>query len=399
MSDIKEMDKSSMRTYLEICKSIGGTSVEFDFTDSVRNGCSILIGGQRSVRHIPIEEARDIVELKKNLEAYENGSDKTISVTSLPNYFVVRLNNFDGLEGAGFDSVQVKMIESSILRQTGLVLLSSNSYDSLPFTLRSLYSLIKDTKPHARVTYLTERDTYIDFNTDILFVEANSLSEERVVQIVNSVVNGTQVFLGVVAGNSMMALEKLKMTSPMVTDNVLSSFNFLNCMIHQRTLPKLCPSCKLPIKEVKGLDSGLAYRLTFLSSGGGEEEDVIESMRGSYGDFEIDNVRIANKSGCSECFQGYIGETFCAEIIIPDYDMLDNVRKGDYIAAWKCWRQYRTEGFVGMRSEDHAIMKMGKGDIDPAIIEMHMEPLNIQLLLEDGTLTSDEVSSMMAPTE
>jgi len=391
-SDIVIKDKSSLDELLVLCKRIGGTSIEFDFTDSERNGCNILIGGNEVVYHIDIEEAKHVVDLKRKLGDYENSIKRMLSVSQYQNYFIVRPNDKDSLEDVGYDKVHVKMIESSIFRRMGLVVISSDKADTIPFTMKTIYKMLKNKKPNTRISYLTDRDSYIDYSSDIIFVEASEYSSDLLEKIARSVVKGVQVFIGIEAANAIMSLEALKNNCSFIDDEKISSFNFLNCMIHQKSLPLICEKCSIKASENRYLDTEMAYRLTFLANGG--DKEVAE---GSYSDFNLENVKTSSSSGCHECHKGHISETFCVEVIIPDYDMLTNIREGRQIEAWKCWRKYHEKGFVGMRAEDHAILKMGQGIIDPSSIESHMEHLNIQLLLEDGTLTSDEVSSMIAP--
>jgi len=391
-SDIVIKDKSSLDELLALCKKIGGTSIEFDFTDSERNGCNILIGGNEVVYHIDIEEARHVVDLKRKLGNYENSIKRMLSVSQYQNYFIVRPNNKSSLVDVGYDKVHVKMIESSIFRRMGLVVISSDKADTIPFTMKTIYKMLKNKKPNARISYITDRDSYIDYSSDIIFVEASEYSSSLLEKIARGVAKGVQVFIGIEAANAMMSLEALKNNCAFIDDEKLSSFNFLNCMIHQKSLPLICSNCSIKVSENRELDTEMAYRLTVLVKGG--NEDVIED---SYADFSLDDVRTSSPKGCHKCHNGHVSETFCVEVIIPDYNMLTNIRECKQIEAWKCWRKYHGEGFVGMRAEDHAILKMGKGIVDPSSIEDHMEHLNIQLLLEDGTLTSEEVSSMIAP--
>lgn len=124
-------------------------------------------------------------------------------------------------------------------------------------------------------------------------------------------------------------------------------------LISQRLVPVLCPVCKVPLlaKEAQ-LDAGLLQR-----------------VRSTARDIERVYVR---GDGCSHCGQtGVTGRTVLAEVITPDQAFMSMVSKGDKAGAIRHWRTH----LDGRTLHEHAIRKIERGIIDPALAENQIGPL------------------------
>jgi type II secretory ATPase GspE/PulE/Tfp pilus assembly ATPase PilB-like protein len=101
--------------------------------------------------------------------------------------------------------------------------------------------------------------------------------------------------------------------------------------------------------------------------------------------------------GCEYCrakTPGVIGRTVCAEVVIPDPQMLELIAHGDTMSAWRKWRATRDENdpnnFHGRTALDHAIYKMRRGLIAPQHLEGAFGPMDIQIHMADGVASAHE---------
>jgi type II secretory ATPase GspE/PulE/Tfp pilus assembly ATPase PilB-like protein len=139
---------------------------------------------------------------------------------------------------------------------------------------------------------------------------------------------------------------------------VISARNFISAIAYQKLVKVLCPHCKIPAK--------------------GNISDALRKILAAKYRLELDKIYIRNHEGCSHCAGGTVGRTVCAEVVVPDMDMLDMFRAGDYPAAERAWRKTRIAGFgeedcTGKLAIEHAIYKMSIGMVCPLDVQEEFE--------------------------
>lgn len=175
--------------------------------------------------------------------------------------------------------------------------------------------------------------------------------------------SGHQVLTTIHAGSALAIIERLLDFG--LDRGVLGSNEFLNGLLYQKLLPLLCPECSLPFNEliansnVKESDMFLYNRLLSVLD---IEKDVIK-------------VRNPHPENCPKCKgMGITGRTVCAEIVMPDFGLLEYFSKGDNIGALRYWRDLsdgdkNSTDMTGKTAMEHALLKMRQGLISPHDIE------------------------------
>lgn len=162
---------------------------------------------------------------------------------------------------------------------------------------------------------------------------------------------GHQIWTSLHATNALVILDRLrdlgvewyKLTDPAIITGLLG----------QRLVRMLCPACRVHWSEAvkKGaIDPDAQQRL----------DAFLESL-GRGGD-------IYHKGpGCSHpgCKKGYIGRSVVAEIILPDQDFMDLIKKEEKVAARALW----LEEMNGMTMVCHGMSKVLRGEVSPIDLE------------------------------
>lgn len=159
-----------------------------------------------------------------------------------------------------------------------------------------------------------------------------------------------------------------------VERSVLASDDFFAGLIYQKLLPLLCSKCALPLQralQASAIDSELLDRLRALD---GLAESDLDAMR-------------VRGGGCAHCNgYGIVGRTVCAELIVPDFEMLRYFRTADDVALYRYWRSRKGDGeesLEGWTAFDHAVLKMKKGIVSPESVEGAFGYLTLQQERQD----------------
>ena len=134
----------------------------------------------------------------------------------------------------------------------------------------------------------------------------------------------------------------------------VSDINLLRGIVAQRLVQVLC-SCKLCLND--------------------NPEHVDEAMYRTIQPFVEAGHKIytTNPKGCSKCDgRGAIGRTAVIEIIIPDIEFMDAVRRQDREGARAAWLKH--DGAKTMM--EHALQKMCAGIVDPVEITSALEDIS-----------------------
>ena len=123
-------------------------------------------------------------------------------------------------------------------------------------------------------------------------------------------------------------------------------------MISQRLVKLLCPHCKLPLKDYyQGHSAAEVLR--------------VERVLGN-----LDGVYVCG-NGCEHCRDGVIDRTVVSEIILPDEGLMALLREHKRPEAMLYWQ----EKLDGLTMNDHAILKILDGIVDPFHAEIQLGEL------------------------
>lgn len=184
--------------------------------------------------------------------------------------------------------------------------------------------------------------------------------------------SGHQVMTTVHATSSIGIVGRL--TDFGISASVMSSSEFLNGLVYQKLLPIICPHCSLDFNTlVESASSGedvLELQLRI--------DDLFDNVEGK----DKVTIKIRNNEGCEHCkYTGVSGRTVCAEIVAPDFEMLNYFKFQDSTGALKYWLKTSDDNILssnmkGKTCQEHAILKMTKGLVSPFDIESAFGPIN-----------------------
>ncbi len=184
-----------------------------------------------------------------------------------------------------------------------------------------------------------------------------------------AVQSGHQVLTTVHAASALAIVDRF--TDFEISRSVLGSQEFISGLVYQKLVPLICPSCSVLLQDV-------------VAGTGAKESDIMlfeRVMRVC--DLTKDAIRMRG-AGCEKCGHlGVIGRTVCAEIIVPDLDLLDQFREGLSVQAHKHWRALSDKdpyswNMTGKTAMEHAMLKMRKGMVSPHDVEAAFGLLNQQ---------------------
>ncbi len=142
-----------------------------------------------------------------------------------------------------------------------------------------------------------------------------------------------------------------------VEDFKLQDASIMRGMLAQRLFRKLCPHCRIPVKD--RLNTPVAQRL-----------------RNAFGDIGVERAYLRGP-GCAECnFRGVSGRTAVAEFIMPDSTFLNLMLKGETQRAMNYW----VSDLGGRTLRENALSRMFQGLVDIEEIERwtgYVDQLNL----------------------
>ena len=151
--------------------------------------------------------------------------------------------------------------------------------------------------------------------------------------------------------------------------DVLSSGHFINGLIYQKRLPKLCGNCKVSYNDSTNTD--LKERLKLLKS-------------------DLSGIYFHNEEGCTHCGgRGIKGSIVCMEIVRPNKAMRLCLKEKDETGFYVEWLKLGRRSGYGNAVETslyHCLRNMVHGLISPAHMELRYGELS-SLLLEEQTRT------------
>jgi len=188
---------------------------------------------------------------------------------------------------------------------------------------------------------------------------------------------GHRVFTTVHGDGCVDVLARLCSEEIGISPSTLAGKKYLTAVMYQKLLPKVCTHCRIPAVDVlpKATLSVLIENFKvnpqsmFCAS-----ETGCEHCRLKLGSAATQNSALQSQPNIA----GTKGMTVVAEILIPDDEILDAIKKRDWQRVEDQWRGARNSGFDsedmrGKTAFEHALYKACAGLIDPRDIESDFE--------------------------
>jgi len=186
-------------------------------------------------------------------------------------------------------------------------------------------------------------------------IMAGEIRDADTAQVSQDIIRtGHQLLTTVHANSAMGIVGRLTSRDIGMDRDTIAEPDFVAAMVYQHLIPLLCPKCKVPAE----LDDDMQYHL-------------FDPRRYALRDRENIFFRGA---GCPDCRGGIGGLTVCAEIIKPDYIMLNMIGEGRNADALRQYRSTRTAVFdsdesFGKTAIEVGVYKVSAGLVDPRDVE------------------------------
>ncbi|OJB07304.1 secretion system protein E [Burkholderia ubonensis] len=161
----------------------------------------------------------------------------------------------------------------------------------------------------------------------------------------------------------------------------VASGKFLNAVGNQKLIPKLCPHCKRPARDVLS-------------------PQQLASLEKKFG-LDTSTMACRDEEGCQHCRRpglltrsgkvaaGIKGQTLAMELYQPTPEFLDRVAARDWRGAEHVWRTSRKTEFgnpdmTGKTVYEHALYKAACGLIDPRYIDESMSAFDLYRVFPDA---------------
>lgn len=180
---------------------------------------------------------------------------------------------------------------------------------------------------------------------------------------VRAAMTGHQVWSTVHANSAMAIIDRL--VDLEVPLSLLADTTVLSGLVFQRLAKTLCPHCSEPLTDVLKKEKS-NHRIA---------PDLLRRVQQVL-PIETSQIRLRG-AGCDKCEgSGLAGRTVVVETITPDARMLQMIRAGARAEAEAYWRQE----LHGRTVLEHALDKVRRGLIDPAMAEDVVGPLSTDVL-------------------
>lgn len=306
----------------------------------------------------------------------------------------------------GYAPHHIEMLDSMLSTPSGVVIIAGTTGSGKSTTLQSMTKVVSDANPHIKMISVEDPPEYILANVTQIPVTRRSDDKERspfartmrdtmradpdviivgevrdpesAECLVSIVQSGHKVLTTIHAENAFSIISRLGKMN--VDELTLSTRGFISGLIYQKLVPVLCNHCKVPYSPSLINDKGLISRIKEVTRQG-------------------DQLFLAKEGGCEHCEGlGVTGRSVCAEMVIPDKEMLNFFREKNPNAAFQYWRDRRNkslkkkdgQSMIGMTALDHAVMKMRAGICSPEDVEAELGRLNGG---DDGGMEDDEEDS------
>lgn len=157
-----------------------------------------------------------------------------------------------------------------------------------------------------------------------------------------------------------------------LTPNILGSPEFISALVYQKLLQVLCQHCAVPLVDAVRDET----------DPDGPLHKLFDRLKNAYGINDLDGFSSLRLRGgtidgqkCKSCGGlGVTGRTVCAEIIQPDFQMLEMFRNLKDIEVTAYWRSLSDQNPLstnmrGKTALDHALLKVWAGQVSVMDLE------------------------------
>ncbi|GAB1255353.1 ATPase, T2SS/T4P/T4SS family [Desulfovibrio falkowii] len=189
---------------------------------------------------------------------------------------------------------------------------------------------------------------------------------EAAVAAIDAALTGQSVWATVHANNAFGIVTRfesmLRSAGYLDPLDVLCDPNVLAGLEYQRLIPKLCPHCKIPWREIKHEE-----RTLHIPDDVYQRLSSVLELEELEGDSRHEGIFVQNHDGCPHCLAGLRDQTVAAEVVVLDMDILGPLRAGKLLEAHTIWRE---KG--GMTYIEHALQHVRQGLVDPVWTESRL---------------------------
>ncbi|UDM18990.1 GspE/PulE family protein [Vogesella sp. XCS3] len=287
------------------------------------------------------------------------------------------------LSQLGYSEDQVEVLEDSVQRSPGLLIIAGETGSGKTTTLRTLmtyertsgkkfYSIedpVEYIQPHVTQIPVQRKaeesksegvETPFGAAAKVVLrgdpdkIMSGEIRDRETGSFAKSMTQtGHQVLSTVHASSCFGIIPRLSDDEIGMPLHALASPDFLVALVYQKLVPVLCPECCLPGMQVLDDD----YLMVIASLG-----------------LDVEKIRVEG-DGCPHCRHlGTSGQTVVAEVCEVTEEMLPMIREGRFWEAEKYWRsmsngKLHDPNMLGKTAMEHAIYKMSIGLLDPRDVE------------------------------
>ncbi len=147
--------------------------------------------------------------------------------------------------------------------------------------------------------------------------------------------------------------------------DLICDADIISSLISQRLVKTMCSYCCIPLLQQVGvdIDSQLEFQL--------HNDGIVARLFKIFGN-DVYKIKIRNKNGCKNCYNGNTGRTVIAEIINTDQKFMDLMLNSVSMAT-----EYWHNSLNGINLMMHGLFKVYHGIICPYDLEDELEFINI----------------------
>lgn len=303
-------------------------------------------------------------------------------------------SGFNSIEDLNITPAQARMLALASKRDSGAIVLAGQTSSGKTTTVKVLLETLHRARPDIVIRSLESPPEYIIKGVHQHAVRESKGGElqslaEHVKELMR--MNPTYLFMGEVRGaeSANLFLHMLdsghgvittshagspvgiynKLESQGVSRAVTTQHGYINALIYQRRLPRLCPECKIPIHDSsRSEDRAALERLKILQA-------------------SLHAVHVANPEGCQHCSRrGIQGTRVAMDVVRPDNRMADMIREGNISGFNKRWAtlcQTNGWGDAAETSLYHSLRLVLAGEVSIHTVEARYSEIDTTLLTDE----------------
>lgn len=277
------------------------------------------------------------------------------------------------LEELGYTANQVEIIKTALKLPFGAIIVAGPTGSGKTTTLASCMEMVESTQKlysiEDPVEKVVEEATQVPVNTEKedrsfanmgraalrmdpdVIILGEMRDEDTAHVMIRASITGHLVLTTLHTNRATAIVTRL--VDMGISPVLLSDSSVLRCLMCQRLIPKVCPSCSIPLRSSPKHQAFIPDWEAVLGS------EIIEKAR-------------ARGPGCAQCNRsGVSGRTVCAEVIWVDEESRQLIQKCDTLN----WEKYLKEnGWVDFTKR--AIQLIEEGICDPFDAEKVVGPIN-----------------------